>query len=103
MKKNPDFEDNYFSEIVEGIQKDGHYSIRILKGSCYAVRSVHENSKNFDLMVTVLTCLNEVSFWWIPCRSKKWTINYPSKWNFGNTKTYSSKIIENWISSSETY
>ena len=71
MKKNPDFEDNYFSETVEGTQRDGLYSIRIMKGSCYADKSVHENLKYFDFMVTVLTCLNEVSFWWISCRSKK--------------------------------
>ena len=35
VKKNPDFEDNYFSEIAEGIHKISHYSSRTRKS--YAI------------------------------------------------------------------
>ena len=71
MKKNPDFEENYFSKTAEGIHKISHYSIRTLKCLCYADRPLNENSYYSDLMATVLTCPIEVSFWWLLCRSKK--------------------------------
>ena len=69
VKKNPDFEENYFSKTAEGIHRISHYSIRILKCLCYADTLFNENSNDSDLMATVLTCPIEVPFWWLLCRS----------------------------------
>ena len=71
MKKIPGFEDYFFSETAEGIIKYDQYFIRILKWLCYADRPFYENLNYFVLMATFLTCLNEISYWWLICRSKK--------------------------------
>ena len=71
MKKIPDFEEYYFSETAEGIIKYDQYSLRILKWLCYADRPFYENVNYFALMATSLTCLNEISYLWLICRSKK--------------------------------
>ena len=71
MKKNPVFEENYNSEIVEGIHILAHYSIRIMKGLCYADRHYYENVNYFVLVAIFLTCLNEISYLWLIWRSKK--------------------------------
>ena len=61
MKKNPDFEENYFSETAELIFKYDQYSIRIMNWLCHADRPYYENVNYFVLMATFLTCLNEKS------------------------------------------
>ena len=71
MKRNPDFEENYYSITAEGIHKNSHFPIRKMKCLCYADRPFYENSNYSDLMATVLTCPIEVSFWWLLCGSKK--------------------------------
>ena len=62
MKKNPDFEENYFSETAEWILKYDQHSIRIMKWLCYADRPYYENVNYMVLMATFLTCLNELSY-----------------------------------------
>ena len=50
MLKNPDFEQNYWSETATGIYKIGDDSIRLMKFICYYDRSYYENIKYYDLM-----------------------------------------------------
>ena len=71
MKKIPDFEEYFFSETAEGVFKYDQYSIRKLKWLGYADRPFYENVKYFVLMPTSLTCLNEISYLWLICRSKR--------------------------------
>ena len=61
MIKNSDFEQNYWSRTATGIYKIGHDSIRLLKWICYYDRSYYENINYYDLMASILTCLNEIS------------------------------------------
>ena len=61
MIKNPDFEQNYGSRTSTGIYKIGHDSIRLMKWICYYDRSFYENNIYYDLMASILTCLNEIS------------------------------------------
>ena len=61
MIKNPDFEKNYWSRASTGIYKIGHDSIRLMKFNCYYDRSYYENINYYDLMASILTCLNEIS------------------------------------------
>ena len=60
MMKNPDFEQYYWSRTDTGIYKIGHESIRLLKWICYYDRSYYENINYYDLMGSVLKCLNEI-------------------------------------------
>ena len=62
MKKNPDFEDYYFSKTAEGLFRYDQYSIRIIKRLCYADRTFFENVNYFVLMATFLTCPNEITY-----------------------------------------
>ena len=71
MKKNPDFEQNYYSETAEGIHKVSQYSIRIMKLLCYADRPYYESVNNFVLMATFLTCHSKMFYLWLMCTSKK--------------------------------
>ena len=61
MIKNPDFEQTYWSRTATGIYKIGHDSIRLMKWICYYDRSYYENISYYDLMASILTCLNEIS------------------------------------------
>ena len=61
MIKNPDFEQNYWSRTAQGVYKIGHDSIRLMKWICYYDRSYYENINYYDLMASILTCLNEIS------------------------------------------
>ena len=61
MIENPDFEQNYYSRTAKAIYKIGHDSIRIMKWLAYYDRSFHENIFYFDLLASILTCLNEIS------------------------------------------
>ena len=59
--ENSDFEQTYWSRTAEGIYKIGHDSIRLMKWICYYDRSYYENINYYDLMGSVLKCLNEIS------------------------------------------
>ena len=61
MLENSDFEQNYWSRTATGIYKIGHDSIRLMKWICYYDRSYYENIIYYDLMASILTCLNEIS------------------------------------------
>ena len=61
LVKNSDFEQNHWSRTAEGIYKIGHDSIRLMKWICYRDRSSYENINYYDLMASLLTCLNEIS------------------------------------------
>ena len=58
MLKNPNFEQNKYSQPSSGIYKIGHDSIRLMKWICYYDRSYYENINYYDLMASVLTVLN---------------------------------------------
>ena len=60
LLKNPDFEQDYWSRTAVGIYKIGHDSIRLMKWICYYDRSCYKNINYFDLMASILTCLNEI-------------------------------------------
>ena len=60
MLKNPNFEHNKYSITSTGIYKIGHDSIRLMKWICYYDRSYYENINYYDLMGSVLKCLNEI-------------------------------------------
>ena len=61
MLENPDFEQNYSSRAATGIYKIGKDSIRLMKWICYYDRSYDENINYYDMMASILTCLNEIS------------------------------------------
>ena len=61
MLENSDFEQNYWSRKATGIYKIGHDSIRLMKLICYYDRSYFENINYYDLMGSVLKCLNKIS------------------------------------------
>ena len=61
MLKNPDFEQDYWSRTAQGIYKIGHDSIRLMKWICYYDRSYFENINHYDLLGSILSCLNEIS------------------------------------------
>ena len=61
MLENSDFEHNYWSRTAEGIYKIGHDSIRLMKWISYYDRSYYENINSYDLMGSILICLNEIS------------------------------------------
>ena len=58
--ENPDFEQNYWSRTAEGIHKIGNNRIRLMNMIAYYDRSYHENVNYYDLMGSVLNCLNEI-------------------------------------------
>ena len=60
MLKNPDFEQNKYSITSTGIYKIGHDSIRLMKWICYYDGSFYENINYYDVMASILTCLNEI-------------------------------------------
>ena len=60
MLENLDFEHNHLSRTAEGIYKIGHDSIRLMKWICYYDGSCYENINYYDLMGSVLKCLNEI-------------------------------------------
>ena len=61
MLKNHNFEQNKYSLTSTGIYKIGHDSIRLMKWICFYDRSYYENINYYDLMASILTCLNEIS------------------------------------------
>ena len=61
MLLNPNFEQNYWSNTATGIYKNDHDSIRLMKWICFYDRSFYENVNYYDLLASILTCLNEIS------------------------------------------
>ena len=61
MIVNPDFEQDFWSRTATGIYKIGHDSFKLMKWICYYDRSYYENINYYDLMGSVLKCLNERS------------------------------------------
>ena len=54
FRENPEFEQDYFSGAAIGKYKFGHDSIRLLKWLAYYDRSYYVNTKNYDLMGSIL-------------------------------------------------
>ena len=59
--EKPDFEQKYYSRTTEGIYTIGHDSIRLMKWLAHYDRSHYENKNYYDLMGSILKCLNEIS------------------------------------------
>ena len=60
MLENSDFEQEYWSKTAIGIYKIGHDSIRLMKWLICYDRSYYDNMNYFDLMGSILACLNEI-------------------------------------------
>ena len=60
MLRNPNFEQNKYSITSTGIYKIGYDSIRLMKWICCYDRSYYENINYYDMMGSVLKCLNEI-------------------------------------------
>ena len=61
MLENPNYEHEHYSRTATVIYKKGHDSIRIRKRIWYYDRSQYEYINYFDLVGSVLKCLNEIS------------------------------------------
>ena len=61
MLENPDFEQDYWPRTALSVYKIGHDSISLMKWLAYYDTSFYENTNYYDMMASVLTCLNEVS------------------------------------------
>ena len=61
LLENPNFEQNKYSLTSTGIYRVGHDSIRLMKWICYYDRSYYENINYYDMMGSILKCLNEIS------------------------------------------
>ena len=61
MNENPDFEQDHWSRTAEGIFKNGHDSVGLIKWLIYYDRSYHDNVNYFDLLGSICKYLNEVS------------------------------------------
>ena len=53
MLKNPNFEQDYWSQTAKGIYKIGHDCVRLMNIICYYDRSYYENINYYDLMAFV--------------------------------------------------
>ena len=60
MNENADFEQNQYSRTAEGIYKIGHDSIRLMKWSAFYGRCYYQIINYYNLMGSILTCLNEI-------------------------------------------
>ena len=61
LKDNPDFEQEYYSRTPRSVYKVGYDSIRLTKWISYYDRPIYEKINYYDLMVSILSCLNETS------------------------------------------
>ena len=61
LLKNPNFEQDYWSQTAQGIDKIGHDSIGLMKWICYYDRSYYENINYYDLMASVCRFIIEIS------------------------------------------
>ena len=71
MLENPNFEQDYYSGTAQGLYKTGHVSIRLMKWSAYFDRSYYVKVIYYELMGSVLKCLNETSYWSVLDGSKR--------------------------------
>ena len=55
-----DFEQDSWSRTASGIYKIGHDCIRLKKLIYYYDRSYYESLYYYDMMASILTCLNEI-------------------------------------------
>ena len=60
MLENHDFEQDYYSITAEGIYKIANDSTRLLKWLVYYDGPYHEFINYYDMMGSVLNCLNEI-------------------------------------------
>ena len=60
MLENSDLEQDYYSRTAQSIYKIGLDSVRLLKCLANYDRSYYENINYYDLMESVLKCLNEI-------------------------------------------
>ena len=61
MLENPIFEQNHYSIISTGFYKNAHDSVSLMNRYCYYNRSHYEIFTYYDLMGSILSCLNEKS------------------------------------------
>ena len=61
--ENSDFEQDYYSRTATSIYKIGRDSIRIMKRLAYYDSSYYQNINYYDLMRSILKCINENSWW----------------------------------------
>ena len=61
MLLNRNFEQNKHSITSTGVYKIAQDSIRLMKWICYYDRSYYEKINYYDLMGSILSCLNEIS------------------------------------------
>ena len=61
MIEKSDFEQDFWSRTARVIYKIGHDSIQLKKWTCFYDRSFYEIINYYDLMGSVLKCLNEIS------------------------------------------
>ena len=61
MFKNTNFEQNKYSLTSSGLYKIAHDSIRLMKWICFYDRSYYENINYYDMMASILPCLDEIS------------------------------------------
>ena len=92
MIKYRDFEQNHYSITSTSFYTIGHDSVRLLKWLAYYDRSHYETLNYYDVMRSVLNCLNEISWWLILRRSKKSSIQNSSNWKYNNAQTRSTTI-----------
>ena len=59
----PSFEQNHYSKTSTSLHKTADDSVRIMKWICYYDRSYYENINYYDLMGSILSCSNEISYW----------------------------------------
>ena len=60
LLENPNFEQNHYSKSSTGIYKIPRDIITLMKWVCYSDRSYYENINFYDLMGSILSCLNEI-------------------------------------------
>ena len=61
MLENPDFKQEYWSRTAGGVHKVGHDGIRLMKWLVYIDESFFANINYYDLLGSILKCLNETS------------------------------------------
>ena len=69
MNEDHIFEQNCLSRSAKCFHKIGYDSTRLMKWMGFYVH-FYGNKSYFDLMASVLTCLNDVFQWQVKCRSK---------------------------------
>ena len=63
MNEKPELEQTFYSTTAVGVYKIGHDNIRLMNWLAHYDQSYHENINYYDLMASILSCLNEISYW----------------------------------------